>query len=69
MELPKLPRLPLEIINKILYEHKGIQTPCSKIISQLIDSLIPEHETIKEIDEEKYIDLFIILYFRGYRFF
>ena len=64
----KLPRLPLEIINKILYEHKGIQTPSGKIISTLIDKLIPEHETMKEIDETKYTDLFVILYFHGYRF-
>ena len=48
----RLPRLPLEIMNKIVYEHKGIQTPSSKIISTLVDNLIPEHETMKEIDEK-----------------
>lgn len=65
----KLPRLPLEIINKILYEHKGIQTSSGKIISTLLDKLIPEHERMKEIDETKYTHLFVILYFHGYRFF
>jgi hypothetical protein len=65
----KLPKLPLEIINKILYEHKGIQTPSSKIISTLVDNLIPEHETMKETDEKIYTDLFVILYFHGHRFF
>ena len=62
----KLPKLPLEIINKILYEHKGIQTPSGKIMANLINNLIPEHEKIKEIDEENYTDQFIIFYFETY---
>ena len=58
--------LPLEIINRILFKYKGIQTPTGKIILDLINELIPQHKKIKEMDEENYTDQFIMFYFETY---
>ena len=59
-----LPRLPYEIISKILFEYKGIQTPTARIIQKRIDEW-EEHkleglELIEQahihIDEYFYLD-------------
>jgi|TARA_E500000305_G_scaffold109844_2_gene115929 hypothetical protein len=50
-----LPRLPYEIICKILYEHKGLQTPTARIINERLDEWKEHKEDMEDLLEQAHI--------------
>jgi hypothetical protein len=55
--MSNLPRLPYEIICKILYEHKGLQTPTARIIRERLDEWEEHKEDMKDFIEQAHIPI------------
>lgn len=55
--MSNLPRLPYEIICKILFEHKGIQTPTARIIRERLDEWEEHKEDMLDLIQQAHIPI------------